>query len=94
MSYGAKVSDEQIREIRERAANGEPDRALAPAFALSLDYIRRSRKGLVREEAGGPFTRRRNAPTARRRIAKVESRVDRLEQEVTALRDALDGRVA
>lgn len=53
-----RFTDEQVRELRERAARGEADADLAVAFGAREEVIGALRTGARRPAAGGPITRR------------------------------------
>lgn len=89
-----KVSDEQVHELRVRARRGESDASLAKAFGLAESFVASLRIGRARKRAGGPITKRSSRVTLMIRASRLEKRVARLEEEVTALRDALDAKVA
>lgn len=54
----AKVTDQQVREIRERRSLGARQADLAVDYGVSAAYISEIVNGLVRQEAGGPITGR------------------------------------
>lgn len=51
-----KVSDDQVRQIRERRADGEAFTTLARCYGLDVDYVRHLCRGSYRVAAGGPIT--------------------------------------
>lgn len=51
-----KVTDEQVRVIRERRADGESFTALARCYDLCVDHVRALCRGDLRVAAGGPIT--------------------------------------
>jgi hypothetical protein len=62
-----KVTDEHVREIRERAAAGEDPRTIAPDYDIGRMYVYTLALGRARLAAGGPITRR--YPETRRKAA-------------------------
>lgn len=52
--YLAKVSDAQVLEMRERAAGGESQYALARAYGLSRPTVANIIRGRLRSHLGGP----------------------------------------
>lgn len=64
-SPSARLTDADIRTIRERVATGEPHLPVAQDYGVARGYISLLVTGRVRPEAGGPLTNGR--PTYRRR---------------------------
>jgi hypothetical protein len=50
-----KLSDEQVRELRERYAAGERTKSLASAFGIAPSYVPMLVRGDARRSAGGPL---------------------------------------
>ena len=55
-SAKAKLTDESVRQIRNRRANGARQVDLAAQYDVSSAYISEIVNGLVRQDAGGPIT--------------------------------------
>jgi hypothetical protein len=53
-----RITDAQVRELRERAATGEAYAALAAAYGIKPEYAGMLANGYARPGAGGPATRR------------------------------------
>ncbi len=56
----AKLTEEQVLEIRERYATAEPSQDIATAFGISRSTIRHIASGLKWSHVGGPRTKRRS----------------------------------
>lgn len=50
-----RLSDKQVREIRQKSVRGSSDLELAEAYGVHFSWIHRIRRGEVRKDAGGPL---------------------------------------
>lgn len=65
-----RLTDEQVRELREHVAAGTPRPEVAQAFGVHVSLVSAYATGRKRPEAGGPMTRaRRERVTGDRRLA-------------------------
>jgi DNA-binding NarL/FixJ family response regulator len=56
---GVRLSDADVREIRELAAGGTADTDIAARFGISKVTVANLRRGGTRIGAGGPITRKK-----------------------------------
>lgn len=75
------LSDEQVRDLRERAARGETDLSLALTFAITDYAVCAIRTGTRRPEAGGPITVRKR-PTSKLLRERIKRGLERGETYV------------
>lgn len=52
---GVPISDEEVREVRERVRDGQPLPAIADRYKISTSYVSALARGRWREQAGGPI---------------------------------------
>lgn len=64
---GAKLTDEQVRELREARAAGARIEELSERFGINSGQVSRIARGEARPEAGGPFTKATSGRGARRK---------------------------
>ena len=79
-----KLTDEDVHELRESAAEGVPDDVLADRYRIALVTARDLRLGKFRANAGGPITRR-SQTTSAGELAELRARVADLEHAVSVL---------
>lgn len=63
----AKLTEDQVLEIRVRAATGEPRKRIAADFGISHDYVTQITGGSIWRHVGGPV--RHSQPTRRDNVA-------------------------
>ncbi len=87
MKIDRKLSDDDVRAIRQAAHEGASDKAQAEKYGVHPAFVAAIRLGRCRKRAGGPITRRARVATAdlERRVARLERRVSRLSAALEAV---------
>ena len=69
-SPNARLTDQQVREMRERRANGALQNELAEIYGVSRGYVSEVVNGLMRLSAGGPITGKSKRTTRSKHVNK------------------------
>ncbi len=84
------LSDEQVRALRNDAANGVDDANLAATYGLTVASVRGLRLGHRRKGAGGPLTKTRPDGTPKSKLDALRARLKKAEARISRLEAALE----